>query len=72
MTIRRKVILLEANTSPNMALCFLEHARPLGDESIASRKVDGAHQSGRCRSGSSVRNPASIAVQRERSENWNR
>ena len=44
----------------------------LGAESIVSKKVDGAYQSGPCRVGIKVRNPASIAIQRDRSEIWNR
>jgi ATP-dependent DNA ligase len=41
-------------------------------EGIVSKKVDGAYQSGPCRVWIKVRNPASIAVQRERSQKWNR
>jgi bifunctional non-homologous end joining protein LigD len=48
------------------------HACRLGAEGIVSRKVDAAYQSGPCRVWIKVRNPASIAVQRERSEIWNR
>jgi bifunctional non-homologous end joining protein LigD len=48
------------------------HACRLGAEGIVSKKVDGAYQSGPCRVWIKVRNPASIAVQRERSERWNR
>jgi bifunctional non-homologous end joining protein LigD len=48
------------------------HACQLGAEGVVSKKVDGAYQSGPCRVWIKVRNPASIAVQRERSENWNR
>jgi bifunctional non-homologous end joining protein LigD len=48
------------------------HACRLGAEGIVSKKVDGAYQSGPCRVWIKVRNPASIAVQRERSEVWNR
>jgi ATP-dependent DNA ligase len=48
------------------------HACQLGAEGIVSKKVDGAYQSGPCRVWIKVRNPASIAVQRERSEIWNR
>jgi bifunctional non-homologous end joining protein LigD len=49
-----------------------EHACRLGAEGIVSKKVDGTYQSGPCSVWIKVRNPASIAVQRERSENWNR
>jgi ATP-dependent DNA ligase len=48
------------------------HACRLGAECIVSKKVDGAYQSGPCRVWIKVRNTASIAVQRERSEIWNR
>jgi bifunctional non-homologous end joining protein LigD len=44
----------------------------LGAEGIVSKKVDGTYRSGPCRVWIKVRNPASSAVQRERSENWNR
>ena len=48
------------------------HACRLGAEGIVSKKVDSAYRSGPCRVWIKVRNPASIAVQRERSELWNR
>jgi bifunctional non-homologous end joining protein LigD len=48
------------------------HACRLGTEGIVSKKVDGTYRSGPCRVWIKVRNPASIAVQRERSEIWNR
>ncbi len=48
------------------------HACRLGAEGIVSKKVDGAYQCGPCKVWIKVRNPASIAVQRERSELWNR
>jgi bifunctional non-homologous end joining protein LigD len=48
------------------------YACRLGAEGIVSKKVDGTYQSGPCRVWIKVRNPASIAVQRERSELWNR
>jgi bifunctional non-homologous end joining protein LigD len=48
------------------------HACRLGAEGIVSKRVDGTYQSGPCRVWIKVRNPASIAVQRERSEIWNR
>jgi hypothetical protein len=48
------------------------HACRLGAEGIVSKKVDGTYRSGPSRAWIKVRNPASIAVQRERSENWNR
>jgi ATP-dependent DNA ligase len=49
-----------------------EHACRLGAEGIVSKRVDSTYQSGPCRVWIKVRNPASIAVQRERSEIWNR
>jgi bifunctional non-homologous end joining protein LigD len=48
------------------------HACRLGAEGIVSKKVDSTYQSGPCRVWIKVRNPASINVQRERSELWNR
>jgi bifunctional non-homologous end joining protein LigD len=48
------------------------HACQLGAEGIVSKRVDGTYRSGPCRAWIKVRNPASGAVQRERSENWNR
>jgi hypothetical protein len=36
------------------------------------KRIDGAYQSGPCRVWIKVRNPTSIAVQRERSEKWSR
>jgi bifunctional non-homologous end joining protein LigD len=49
-----------------------EHACRLGAEGIVSKRVDGTYRSGPCPAWIKVRNPASIAVQRERSEMWNR
>jgi hypothetical protein len=49
-----------------------EHACGLGAEGIVSKRVDGTYRSGPCPVWIKVRNPASITVQRERSENWNR
>jgi bifunctional non-homologous end joining protein LigD len=48
------------------------HACQLGAEGIVSKKIDGTYRSGPCCVWIKVRNPASIAVQRERSEIWNR
>jgi bifunctional non-homologous end joining protein LigD len=48
------------------------HACRLGAKGIVSKKVNGTYQSGPCRVWIKVRNPASIAVQRERSEMWDR
>jgi ATP-dependent DNA ligase len=55
-----------------MAPTVFEHACRLGAEGIVSKKVDGTYRSGPCPVWIKVRNPASIAVQRERSEKWNR
>ena len=46
------------------------HACRLGAEGNRSKKVDGTYRSGPCPVWIKVRNPASIAVQRERSEKW--
>jgi bifunctional non-homologous end joining protein LigD len=48
------------------------HACRLGAEGIVSKRIDGTYRSGPCPAWIKVRNPASIAVQRERSEKWNR
>ena len=48
------------------------HACQLGAEGIVSKKVDSTYRSGPCRVWIKVRNPASLAVQRERSELCNR
>jgi ATP-dependent DNA ligase len=48
------------------------HACKLGAEGIVSKRIDSTYQSGPCYVWIKVRNPASIAVQRERSEIWNR
>jgi bifunctional non-homologous end joining protein LigD len=61
-------ILLNAEDGPTV----FEHACRLGAEGIVSKEVDGTYRSGPCPVWIKVRNPASIAVQRERSENWNR
>jgi bifunctional non-homologous end joining protein LigD len=47
------------------------HACKLGAEGIVSKRVDAPYRSGPHAAWIKVRNPASIAVQRERSENWN-
>ena len=48
------------------------HACRLGAEGIVLKKVNSTYRSGPCRVWIKVRNPASAAVQRERSEMWNR
>jgi bifunctional non-homologous end joining protein LigD len=64
-------ILLNEHVAGDGATVF-EHACRLGAEGIVSKKVDGTYRSGPCPVWIKVRNPASIAVQRERSEKWNR
>jgi hypothetical protein len=58
------------NTSPRMALPSLRTCR-LGAEGIVSKRIDGTYRSGPCSVWIKVRDPASIAVQRERGETWN-
>jgi bifunctional non-homologous end joining protein LigD len=48
------------------------HACQLGAEGIFSKRIESTYQSGPCRVWIKVRNPASIAARRERSEIWNR
>jgi ATP-dependent DNA ligase len=48
------------------------HACRLGAGGIVSKKVNSTRRSGPCRVWIKVRNPAGVAVQRERSEMWNR
>jgi bifunctional non-homologous end joining protein LigD len=48
------------------------HACRLGAEGIVSKKIDSTYRSGPCPVWIKVRNPASIAEQRQRSEMWNR
>jgi bifunctional non-homologous end joining protein LigD len=57
---------------PRMVPTVFAHACWLGAEGIVSKRVDGTYRSGLCAVWIKVRNPASIAVQRERSEKWNR
>jgi bifunctional non-homologous end joining protein LigD len=64
-------ILLNEHIAEDGATVFA-HACHLGAEGIISKRVDGTYRSGPCRVWIKVRNPASIAVQRERSEIWNR
>jgi bifunctional non-homologous end joining protein LigD len=45
-----------------------EHACRFGAEGRVSKRIDGTYRSGPCSVWVKVRNPASIAVQRERSE----
>jgi hypothetical protein len=64
-------ILLNEQLAEDRATVFA-HACRLGAESIVSKRIDSTYRSGPCRVWITVRNPASIAVQRERSEIWNR
>jgi bifunctional non-homologous end joining protein LigD len=64
-------ILFNEHIAEDGAVVFA-HACQLGAEGIVSKKVDSTYRSGPCRLWIKVRNPASIAVQRERSEIWNR
>ena len=48
------------------------HVCKLGAEGIVSKRIDAPYRSGPHTAWIKVRNPASIAVQRERSENWNK
>jgi ATP-dependent DNA ligase len=49
-----------------------ELASRLGAKGIVSKLIDGTYRSGPCPVWIKVRNPASVAVQRERIEKWNR
>jgi bifunctional non-homologous end joining protein LigD len=64
-------ILFNEHFAEDGAVVFTDACR-LGAEGIVSKKVDSSYRSGPCRVWIKVRNPASIAVQRERSEIWNR
>jgi bifunctional non-homologous end joining protein LigD len=64
-------ILLNEHVAVDGATVFA-HACRLCAEGIVSKRIDGTYRSGPCPVWIKVRNPASIAVQRERSENWNR
>jgi bifunctional non-homologous end joining protein LigD len=64
-------ILLNEHIAENGATVFA-HACRLGAEGIVSKRVGGTYRSGPCGVWIKARNPASIAVQRERSEMWNR
>src|SRR5215469_3604900 len=64
-------ILLNEHIAEDGPTVFARACR-LGAEGIVSKKVDGTYRSGPCPVWIKVRNPASIAVQQERSENWYR
>jgi bifunctional non-homologous end joining protein LigD len=53
-------------------LIVFAHACRLGVEGIVSKQADGTYRFGPYRVWIKVRNPAGLAVQRERSENWNK
>jgi bifunctional non-homologous end joining protein LigD len=63
-------ILLNEHIAEDGATVFAYACR-LGAEGIVSKRVDGTYRSGPSRVWIKVRNAASIAVQRERSERWN-
>jgi hypothetical protein len=64
-------ILFNEHIARDGAVVFA-HVCRLGAEGIVSKKIDSTYQSGPCRVWIKARNPASIAVQPERSEMWNR
>jgi bifunctional non-homologous end joining protein LigD len=64
-------ILVNEHIAEDGATVFA-HACRLGAEGIVSKRIDGTYRSGPCSVWIKVRNPESFAVQRERSENWNR
>ena len=64
-------ILLNEHVADDGPTVF-EPAWRLGAEGIVSKRVDGTYRSGPCLVWIKARNPTSVAVQRERSEKWNR
>jgi bifunctional non-homologous end joining protein LigD len=79
----RKAVLARLLQNTGTGILFNEHIAEdgpvvfahdcrLGAESIVSKKIVSTYRSGPCRVWIKVRNPASIAVQRDRSEIWNR
>jgi bifunctional non-homologous end joining protein LigD len=58
-------ILLNEHIAEDGATVFA-HACQLGAEGIVSKRIDSTYRSGPCRAWIKVRNPASIAVQRQR------
>ena len=64
-------ILLNEHVAGDGPTVFAHHCR-LGAEGVVSKRVDGTYRSDPCPVWIKVRNPASLAVQRERSEDWNR
>jgi bifunctional non-homologous end joining protein LigD len=63
-------IVLNEHLAIEGALVF-EHACKLGAEGIVSKRVAAPYRSGPYSAWIKVKNPASLAVQRERSANWN-
>jgi bifunctional non-homologous end joining protein LigD len=81
--LERKAALAKLLRGVNAGIVFNEHlaeegaivfanACKLGAEGIVSKRGDAPYRSGPHPAWVKVRNPASIAVQRERSENWNK
>jgi bifunctional non-homologous end joining protein LigD len=64
-------IVLNDHIAEDGAIVFA-HACKLGLEGIVSKRVDASYRSGPYPAWIKVKNPTSIAVQRERSQNWNR
>jgi bifunctional non-homologous end joining protein LigD len=81
--LERKAALARLLSDPKTGILLNEHIAEdgptvfaytcrLGAEGIVSKRVDGTYRSGPCRVWIKVLNPASIAVQRERSAIWDR
>jgi hypothetical protein len=64
-------ILLNEHVAEDGPTAFA-HACRLGAEGIVSKRIGGTYRSGPCRVWIKVRNPACSAMQRDRSEKWNR
>jgi bifunctional non-homologous end joining protein LigD len=64
-------ILLNEHIAEDGPTVFARACR-LGAEGVVSKRIDGPYRSRPCAVWIKVRNPASVAVQRERSEKWNR
>jgi bifunctional non-homologous end joining protein LigD len=63
-------IVLNEHLAMEGAVVF-DHACKLGAEGIVSKRVASPYRSGPCSAWIKVKNPASVAAQRERSANWN-
>ncbi len=63
------ILLNEHIAGPGPAV--FAHACKLGAEGIVSKRIDSPYRSGRYSAWIKVCNPAALAVQSERSENWN-